>query len=217
MSFAWLHKKISLRASIVAICVTVLATIICLKLCLFIYESKINGDTPEICQLYLEQNAFVHDHFGELQKERFLKDESAAFIQEPNLGTLGLYTFEVTGTKAKGLLKMIWARELRSGALTVSAINITDEHPLAHPVTDQGPKEAEPRLSGLPTGPLAIISPFLLFPSPFCSSLGAGVQAIHLQDRLTVAHGTPHFFLSWFMLPSRCITTSAPFTAATSA
>ena len=165
MSFAWLHKKISLRVSIVAICVTVLATIICLQLCLFIYESKINGDTPEICRLYLEQNAFVHDHFGELQEERFLKDESAAFIQEPNLGTLGLYTFKVTGTKAKGVLKMIWARELGNGALTVSAINITDEHPLSHPLTDHGPKEAEPRLSGLPTGPLAIISPFLLFSS----------------------------------------------------
>ena len=163
MSFAWLHKKISLRVSIVAICVTVLATIICLQLCLFIYESKINGDTPEICRLYLEQNAFVHDHFGELQEERFIKGESAAFIQEPNLGTLGLYTFKVTGTKAKGVLKMIWARELGNGALTVSAINITDEHPLSHPVTDHGTKEAEPRLSGLPTGPLATISPFLLF------------------------------------------------------
>jgi len=162
MSFAWFHKKISLRVSVVAICVTVLATLICLQLCLSIYESKINGDTPEICRLYLEQNAFVHDHFGELQEERFIKDESAAFIQEPNLGTIGLYTFKVTGTKAKGVLKMIWARELGNGALTVSAINITDEHPFSHPITDHSPKEVEPRLSALPTGPLAIISPFLL-------------------------------------------------------
>ena len=159
MSFAWLHKKISLKASIVAICVTVLVIIICLQVCLSIYESKINGDTPEICRLYLEQNGFVHDHFGELQEERFLKDESVAFIQEPNLGTLGLYAFKIIGTKEKGILNMIWARELGNGALTVSAMDITDEHPLSHPVTDQGPKEAEPRLSGLPTGPLAIISP----------------------------------------------------------
>ena len=162
MSFAWLHKKISLRVSIVAICVTVLAIIIGLQLCLSICESKINGDTPEICRLYLEQNAFVHDHFGELEEERFIKGESAAFIQQPNLGTLGLYTFKVTGTRAKGILKIIWARELGNGALTVSAINITDEHPLSHPVTDQGTKEVEPRLSGLPAGALAIISPFLL-------------------------------------------------------
>ena len=157
MSFAWLHQKISLRASIVAICVTVVVTIICLQVCLSIYESKINGDTPEICQLYLEQNAFVHDHFGELQEERFLKGESVADIHDPNLGTVGLYTFKVSGTKANGILKMIWVRELGNGDLTVSAISITDERPLSHAVTDQCPKDAEPRLSSLPPGPLAII------------------------------------------------------------
>jgi hypothetical protein len=35
--------------------------------------------------------------------------------------------------------------------------------------------------------------------------------------RLTAGHGTPHLFLSRFMLPSRCITTNAPFTAANNA
>jgi hypothetical protein len=157
MSFAWLHKKISLRASIVAICVAVLVTILFLQVGLSIYESKIDGDTPEICRLYLEQNAFVRDHFGQLHEERFVKGESASFIQDLNSGTLGLYTFKVSGTKATGILKMIWAREVGSGALTVSAINITDERPLSHPGDDHGPKEAEPRLSGLPSGLLAIV------------------------------------------------------------
>ncbi len=106
MSFAWLHKKISLRASIVAICVALLVTILFLQVGLSIYESKIDGDTPEICRLYLEQNAFVRDHFGQLHEERFV---------------------------------------------------ITDERLLSHPGNDPGPKEAEPRLSGLPSGPLAIV------------------------------------------------------------
>jgi hypothetical protein len=157
MSFAWLHKKISLRASIVAMCVAVLVTILFLQVGLSVYQSKIDGDTPEICRLYLEQNAFVHDHFGKLHEERFVKGESVSFIQDLNSGTVGLYTFKVSGTKATGFLKMIWVREVGSGALTVTTINITDERPLSHPVNDQSSKEVEPRLSGLPNGPLAIL------------------------------------------------------------
>ncbi len=107
ISFEWLHKKISRGASIIAICVAVAVTIVCLEVCLAIYSSKINGDTPEICQLYLEQNDIVHDHFGELQEERFLKDESVTLVQDPNAGTVGLYTFRISGTKAKGTLKMV--------------------------------------------------------------------------------------------------------------
>ena len=64
MSFAWLHKKISHRASIVAICVAVLVTIACLQVSLSIYESKMDGDTPEICRLYLEQKAEIDDAMG---------------------------------------------------------------------------------------------------------------------------------------------------------
>ena len=157
ISFEWLHKKISRRVSVVAICVAVAVTIVCLEVCLVIYSSKINGDTPEICQLYLEQNDIVHDHFGELQEERFLKDESVTLVQDPNAGTVGLYTFRISGTKAKGTLKMIWAREVGNGALTVNAINITDELPLSHPLSEPGPKEVAPQLSGLPGGPLAIV------------------------------------------------------------
>jgi len=157
ISFKWLHKKISPRASIVAICVAVAVTIVCLEVCLVMYSSKINGNTPEICQLYLEQNDLVHDHFGKLQEERFLKDESVTLVQDPNAGTVGLYTFRISGTKAKGTLKMIWAREVGNGALTVNAINIIDELPLSHPLSEPGPKEIAPQPSGLPGGPLAIV------------------------------------------------------------
>jgi hypothetical protein len=157
ISFEWLHKRISPAASIVAICVAVAVTIVCLEVCLVMYSSKINGNTPEICQLYLEQNDLVHDHFGKLQEERFLKDESVTLVQDPNAGTVGLYTFRISGTKAKGTLKMIWAREVGNGALTVNAINIIDELPLSHPLSEPGPKEIAPQPSGLPGGPLAIV------------------------------------------------------------
>ena len=126
MSFPWLHQKISLRASIVAIGVALAVTIVCLQICLSIYENKINGDTPAICRLYLEQNPMVHEHFGALQEELFLKGESAVLVDDPNSGKEGLYTFRVTGSIAKGTLKMIWAREAGDGALTVTAISITD-------------------------------------------------------------------------------------------
>ena len=156
MSFPWLHKKISLRVSIAAICLAVAITFVCLQLCLSIYESRINGDTPAICRLYLEQNPMVRDHFGELQEELFLKDESAVIINDPNSGTQGLYTFRVTGTLAKGTLKMVWAREVGEGALTVTAISITGEYPFAHPPAGHDPKEVAPQVSGLPSGPIAI-------------------------------------------------------------
>ena len=156
MSFPWLHQKISLRASIVAICVAVAITIVCLQVCLSIYECKIDGDTPAICRLYLEQNPMVHDHFGELQEALFLKDESAVLVDDPNWGKQGLYTFRVTGSIAKGTLKMVWAREVGDGALTVSAISITDERPLPHPDTGPDPKEVAPQVSGLPRGPIAL-------------------------------------------------------------
>jgi hypothetical protein len=156
MSLPWLHKKISLRASIAAICAAVAITIACLQVCLAIYESKINGDTPAICRLYLEQNPMVHHHFGKLQEELFLNDESTVFVNDPNSGTQGLYTFRVTGTKAKGTLKMIWAREVGDGALTVTVISITNQYPLSHPVIGQDRKEVAPVFSGLPGGPIAM-------------------------------------------------------------
>jgi hypothetical protein len=155
MSFPWLHKKISLRVSIAAICLAVAITFVCLELCLSIYESRINGDTPAICRLYLEQNPMVRDHFGELQEELFLKDESAVIVNDPNSGTQGLYTFRVTGTLAKGTLKMVWAREVGDGALTVTAISITGERPFSHPAAGHDPKEVAPQVSGLPSGPIA--------------------------------------------------------------
>jgi hypothetical protein len=155
MSFPWLHQKISLRASTGAICLAVAITIVCLQVCLSAYELKINGDTPAICRLYLEQNPMVHDHFGELQEELFLKDESAVLINDPNSGAQGLYTFRIRGTIAKGTVKMVWAREVGDGALTVTAIRITDEHPLSHPLTGHDLKEVAPQVSGLPSGPIA--------------------------------------------------------------
>jgi hypothetical protein len=155
MSFPVFDRKISLKASIVAICAAVAVTIVCLEVCLSIYESKINGDTPAICRLYLEQNSMVHDHFGKLREERFLKDESAVLVNDPNSGTEGLYTFGVTGTIAKGTLKMVWARDAGDGALTVTAIRITDESPLSHPLTDQNPENVAPQVPGLPSGPIA--------------------------------------------------------------
>ena len=154
MSFAGVHKKISLKASIVSICVSVLVPVICLQISLSIQRSKMDGDTPEICRLYLEQSAFVHDHFGRLHEERFIQDESATFAKNPTSDTLGLYTFKVTGTKATGILKMVWTREMGSGALTVSAIEITNERPLAKPVSDHQPQEEEPPISSLADGML---------------------------------------------------------------
>jgi hypothetical protein len=156
MSFAWLHNKVSLRASIVAICASVVLTVICLQVGLSLGEPNKDGDTPEICRLYLEQNGFVHDHFGRLREARFVKDKSVATIQPPNPGTVGLYTFKISGTKAKGTLEMLWAREVENGALTVNAIHITEESPYSQPVSSQGPREAAPH-AGRPGGPLAIM------------------------------------------------------------
>jgi hypothetical protein len=156
MSFPCLQKKISMRASIVAIGGAIAITIVCLQVCLSIYECKINGDTPAICRLYLEQNPMVHDHFGKLQEELFVKDESAVLVDDPNWGRQGLYTFRVTGSIAKGTLKMVWARETGDGALTVTAISIIDESPLVHPRTSPELKEVAPQVSGLPSGPIAI-------------------------------------------------------------
>jgi hypothetical protein len=157
MSFAWLHKKISLKASIVAICGSVVLTIICIQVGLSLGDPSKDGDTPKVCRLYLEQNGFVHDHFGKLQEARFIKDKSVATIQPPNPDTVGLYTFKVSGTKAKGTLEMLWAREVENGALTVDAIRITEESPYSQPLTSHGPKEAAPQYSGRPDGPLAIV------------------------------------------------------------
>jgi hypothetical protein len=156
MSLPSLHKKISLRASIAAICAAVAISIVFLQFCLALYESKINGDTPAICRLCLEQNSMVHDHFGELREELFLKDESTVFVNDPNSGTQGLYTFRVTGTIAKGTLEMVWAREVGDGALTVNMISITNEYPFSHPLTGREQKEVAPQDSGLPTGATAM-------------------------------------------------------------
>jgi hypothetical protein len=156
MSFPWLHQKISLWASIEAIGVAIAVAIVCLQICLFIYECEINGDTPAICRLYLEQNPIVHEHFGKLQEELFLKDESVVLVDDPNSGKQGLYMFRVTGSIAKGTLKMIWAREVGDGALTVTAISITDERPLSHPHIGPDPQEVVPPISDLPRGPIAI-------------------------------------------------------------
>ena len=70
---------------------------------------------------------------------------------------MGLYTFKISGTKAKGTLKMVWARELDSGALTVSVMNIVDEFPLSNPVEADDQKVAAPELSGLPDGQIALV------------------------------------------------------------
>jgi hypothetical protein len=102
MPFACVHKKISLSASIVAICAAVLVTIGCLQVGLSIYRSKIDGDTPEICRLYLEQNAFVHDHFGRLHEESFIRDESATFTQDPPSGTKVFIPSRLQGPRAPG-------------------------------------------------------------------------------------------------------------------
>ncbi len=159
MFFAWLHEKISLKTSIVAICASVVLTVIGLQVSLSLGEPSKDGDTPKICRLYLEQNSFVHDHFGRLREESFVKDKSISTVQPPNPETIGLYTFKVSGTKAKGTLEMLWAREVENGALTVTAIRIT-EGPYSHPLTSHGLKEVAPRYSGLPDGPLATLSAF---------------------------------------------------------
>jgi hypothetical protein len=50
----------------------------------------------------------------------------------------------------------VWAREVGDGALTVTAISITDECPVPHPRTGPDPIEVAPEVSGLPPGPIAI-------------------------------------------------------------
>ena len=64
MFFAWLHEKISLKTSIVAICASGCVPLSGLQVSLSLGEPSKDGDTPKICRLYLEQNSFVHDHFG---------------------------------------------------------------------------------------------------------------------------------------------------------
>jgi hypothetical protein len=51
---------------------------------------------------------------------------------------------------------MVWARKVGDGALTVTAISITDERPLPHPSTVADPQEVVPQVSDLPSGPIAV-------------------------------------------------------------
>ncbi len=157
MFSSWLHKKVSRRTSIVAICASVVLTVISLEVGLSLGEQSKDGDTPEICRLYLEQSGFVHDHFGKLREASFVKEKSMATIQPPNPETVGLYTFKVSGTKAKGTLEMLWAREVKNGALTVTAIRITEESLYSQPLTGHDLKRATPQYSGLPEGPLGTV------------------------------------------------------------
>ena len=110
------------------------------------YLRRINPDTPEICRLYIHQNGLVRDHFGALSEENFIPAQSVVY--QDIRGSAGMYAFSVSGTQAKGALKMLLDQGSgrANGALILNAIGITEEQPLKNPLAQ--PKGPAHELSG---------------------------------------------------------------------
>lgn len=90
---------------------------------------SVERDTPQVCQVYLEQNAFVLQHFGRLRHERFKANESCAFV-DGELGgcTQGVYTYAIIGSRAEGVVQLAWIREPGSkGSLLVPYLQIMEQ------------------------------------------------------------------------------------------
>ena len=94
-------------------------------------QSRLHGDTPDVCRVLLEQNAFMITNFGHLREERFQPDESCAFRDQEHHGcTQGVYTYTVFGSRAEGVIKAAWIREPgTNGSLYVIYLQILERRP----------------------------------------------------------------------------------------
>lgn len=94
-------------------------------------QASVDGDTPETCRIYLEQNAFVIEHFGQLRQKRFQPDQSCAYADDERDGaTGGVYTYSVAGTHAQGVIKLVWTRAPGpNGCLHVPYLQILKSEP----------------------------------------------------------------------------------------
>lgn len=112
-------------------CVACLGSIAGTQLYISACDAYINQDTPEICELYLNQNQLVHQRFGQLRSAHFRKQSSVAFFDDRNHGgTAGIYVFGLVGSKANGVIQMMWLREAgQNGAISVPNIQINEEIP----------------------------------------------------------------------------------------
>lgn len=95
-------------------------------------QARLHGDTPEVCRVSLEQNAFVIKNFGHLREERFQAGESCAFRDQRHHGcTQGVYTYVVYGSQAEGVIKAAWIREPgANGSLYVIYLQILGRRPV---------------------------------------------------------------------------------------
>ena len=94
-------------------------------------QARLHGDTPDVCRIVLEQNAFMIKNFGRLREERFQAAESCAFRDQERHGyTQGVYTYAVSGSRAEGVVKAAWIREPgANGSLYVLYLQILGRRP----------------------------------------------------------------------------------------
>ena len=125
---AFLYRRVPWRVAlaVVIVCPALLAVAGWRWCCLG--QARLEGDTPEVCRVYLEQNAFVLSHFGHLRKARFQADQSCAFPDGEHGGwRQGVYVYAVAGTRAEGKLKVVWSREPGDqGSFAVSYLQIVE-------------------------------------------------------------------------------------------
>ena len=94
-------------------------------------QKSVDGDTPETCRIYLEQNAFVIEHFGRLRQEHFRPGESCAYVDERQEGLIkGVYTYAIVGSDAQGIVRLVWTRTAGpNGCLSVPYLQILQRTP----------------------------------------------------------------------------------------
>lgn len=122
-------------------------------------QASVQGDTPEICGISLEQNPFMIKNFGHLREERFQPGESCAFPDPKHRGcTEGLYTYAVYGSQAEGVIKAVWIREPgANGSLYIISLQIVGRRPatMVVPSSPATPVERRggPNAPGAPENP----------------------------------------------------------------
>ncbi len=121
---AWFLRRMPARAVTSFFCLTAALSAVATVGWCTVQRVKVDRDTPAICRIYLEQDAFTLGHFGHLRAEEFQSDESVSFEETAGV-TRGVYTYLVTGTRAKGKVRMAWVREAgEGGSLQVDAIEV---------------------------------------------------------------------------------------------
>ena len=95
-------------------------------------QARLNGDTPELCRVILEQNPFMIKNFGRLREECFQAGESCVFADQKHHGcTEGVYTYSVYGSRAEGVIKAAWMREPgANGSLYIISLQILRRRPV---------------------------------------------------------------------------------------